>query len=660
MRGEYIRELIDRIDVRRGVEYSRYQNAKPVSDSKDDADRDLAIGRFLFLNSNYDESIKSYESAIRKYRRLEDRIGECYALIYLSMNYREMQDVSASRRILRRANDLGLSIRDNYAVLFAIINSLMLYSMEGRSEEAELLRVRAGAMVEDVGHPKLGGDYHNNTGRSLLDMDRLDESLMHLQMAYKLYLQHYGDESVINLIVVRINTVLALTKMKRYEEALEEIEKLENIVGKLGYDSNLSFEIYMRKMELYEEMKDFKNAYAYGKLSIENRKKWLDETTMKPRKENLELRQGLEIFQEKLFANNEELKRNNALLEEVIKNNELVRKIGSKLTATYELDQIFEIISSEVKQVLPFNSLSVSTVEDDEIVIRHAILIDVPQIELPYRLPLNSKEYMLAYCVNHNVDIKINRRVEFAEYVPTKYAEVIANSANTDTPDNEFAIYCRLMQDGKPIGVFSIQNDLRDSYGELEFDAIKAIASFVSIAIINWKKNMMIQEKARQLEKLTLMDPLTKLGNRRAYRLAVEELQKSGQPYALLFGDLNHLKVVNDNFGHEQGDRYLLSVAEVLQAECQGSEVFRLSGDEFASLLIGVKREELSRVVERIKFVCAQRSIGPYPLSLAIGCAFSNCYTTENILFMKAEARMYLDKHDYYRRYGAAIERRDR
>lgn len=663
MRGRFIRELIDRMDIRREEEYAKYSALEPAEGSLEDADRDLAIGRYHFLNGNYEDSIRLYESAIGKYNALFDKIGESYTLIYLSMNYREMQNTDEARKVLRKANYLGVSLRDNYVVLFAIINSLTLYSLEGRTEEVENLRIRAGTMIEDIGYSKLTGDYYNTAGQALINMDRYEEALSHLKLAYDVYFAHYGDEGAVNILIVRINKAFVLTRLGRYEEALEEIEGLECVIRERNFDAALIFEVYTLRMEIYESIGDFERAYDYAKKGVQGRNRWLEEMMRRPRKETVELRKELESSQHKFFENNEKLKHDNELLEEIIKNNELVRNIGSKLTATYELDKIFEIISSEIKRFLPFNSLTVSIVEGAYLVVRHATLVNAVDIPLPYHIPLAGEEFITSYCIRNNVDVKIDCRDDFLKYVPKKYAsrtDAGDDGATSPGPDNESAIYCRLIRSGKPIGILSIQNDVSNSYGELEFDAIKSIASFISIAIINSMKNRQIQEKAVELEQLALLDPLTKLSNRRAYRLRVEELEKSDADFALIFGDLNHLKVINDNLGHEQGDKYLVAISDVLRSECRGNQVFRLSGDEFASLIEGVSREELCEIVENIKRCCVERKIGEYPLSVAIGCSYHACYPTANIMFMRAESRMYLDKHDYYLEYGNCLDCRER
>ncbi|GAA1610087.1 sensor domain-containing diguanylate cyclase [Leucobacter chromiireducens] len=94
-----------------------------------------------------------------------------------------------------------------------------------------------------------------------------------------------------------------------------------------------------------------------------------------------------------------------------------------------------------------------------------------------------------------------------------------------------------------------------------------------------------------RLERASITDPLCDVWNRRGFeRLlgkAVAAAQRSGQPIALLYLDLDRFKSVNDQLGHAEGDRVLQSFARALQEHTRPEDVFaRFGGDEFALLLI--------------------------------------------------------------------------
>lgn len=99
-----------------------------------------------------------------------------------------------------------------------------------------------------------------------------------------------------------------------------------------------------------------------------------------------------------------------------------------------------------------------------------------------------------------------------------------------------------------------------------------------------------LQSSRQELEHLARHDMLTGLPNRRFFqdRLdhALEHAQRHGKSLALLFLDLDHFKVINDNIGHDAGDAVLKAVAARLVASTRKSDtVARLGGDEFVVLL---------------------------------------------------------------------------
>jgi diguanylate cyclase (GGDEF)-like protein/PAS domain S-box-containing protein len=113
------------------------------------------------------------------------------------------------------------------------------------------------------------------------------------------------------------------------------------------------------------------------------------------------------------------------------------------------------------------------------------------------------------------------------------------------------------------------------------------------------------------LERQALHDPLTRLPNRlllmdRA-RQALARVHRSNGAVALLFVDLDKFKAVNDNLGHDVGDRLLISIAERLAALMRDSDtVARLGGDEFVILAEDIESEEEalalgSRVIDALE-----------------------------------------------------------
>jgi len=93
-----------------------------------------------------------------------------------------------------------------------------------------------------------------------------------------------------------------------------------------------------------------------------------------------------------------------------------------------------------------------------------------------------------------------------------------------------------------------------------------------------------------QLETLALQDPLTFAGNRRMMRrdltAAISTHRRSGKPYTLILLDLDHFKELNDEQGHETGDKALREFSDLVREQIRGEDGFyRFGGEEFVLLL---------------------------------------------------------------------------
>ena len=116
----------------------------------------------------------------------------------------------------------------------------------------------------------------------------------------------------------------------------------------------------------------------------------------------------------------------------------------------------------------------------------------------------------------------------------------------------------------------------------------------------------LLNENEKRLHHLAHHDPLTDLPNRLLFddrlKQALSKARRSGRQVALFFLDLDHLKAVNDNLGHDYGDLLLIDIAKRLRT-CvrEGDTVARMGGDEFLVLLEDIESiEMIETMAERI------------------------------------------------------------
>jgi diguanylate cyclase (GGDEF)-like protein len=102
--------------------------------------------------------------------------------------------------------------------------------------------------------------------------------------------------------------------------------------------------------------------------------------------------------------------------------------------------------------------------------------------------------------------------------------------------------------------------------------------------------------------RLALLDPLTRLGNRRALQEQLSRALHAGEASALVVLDLKRFKQVNDLLGYQVGDRLLQTVADKLQ-QAHGGHVYRLGGDEFAVVLTSADGALETRIHELVSLL---------------------------------------------------------
>ena len=103
--------------------------------------------------------------------------------------------------------------------------------------------------------------------------------------------------------------------------------------------------------------------------------------------------------------------------------------------------------------------------------------------------------------------------------------------------------------------------------------------------------NGKLEEANRQLSELAVTDTLTGIGNKTAYfaktREMDAEIAAKRACFTVAVFDLNGLKTINDNYGHECGDKAIVDAAKVLIAVFGRDRLYRIGGDEFIAVLEG-------------------------------------------------------------------------
>lgn len=152
------------------------------------------------------------------------------------------------------------------------------------------------------------------------------------------------------------------------------------------------------------------------------------------------------------------------------------------------------------------------------------------------------------------------------------------------------------------------------------------------------------EEKIRYL---SFHDSLTGFYNRNYLEEEMQRLNTERQlPLSIIMVDLNGLKLVNDTYGHHNGDKLLQYASYILRTSCRDEDVItRWGGDEFVIILPQTDEREVTTIVRRIKDNCRDAYVESIPLSMALGFSTNHSSATgpEEIL-KEAEDDMYKQK----------------
>ena len=168
-----------------------------------------------------------------------------------------------------------------------------------------------------------------------------------------------------------------------------------------------------------------------------------------------------------------------------------------------------------------------------------------------------------------------------------------------------------------------------------------------------------LMQEEEQAKRQARLDPLTGLGNRRAFdeRLdrAIDHARLKGEPLSVIVADLDDFKVINDSYGHLNGDEVLRAAAAAMRGAVRDHDAcYRWGGDEFAVLLPGVEQEVAEKVAERVSTSIVASCIRPGgdPQTLAWGTAELAAHMQASDLLASADLALMTRKHKRQRSTG--------
>gem|GEM_PF-649712 len=167
--------------------------------------------------------------------------------------------------------------------------------------------------------------------------------------------------------------------------------------------------------------------------------------------------------------------------------------------------------------------------------------------------------------------------------------------------------------------------------------------------LINFQDITDKKRKEREIVYLTEHSSLTGLYNRRYFDDKIEELDTpENLPLSVIIGDINGLKMINDAFGHAEGDKMIIEISRILKSCIRKGDVLaRTGGDEFSILLPRTTSEQSYGLIKRIHAKCREHKSNSDVYYLSISMGFATKSSENELIGVKikeAEDNMYKHK----------------
>ncbi len=189
--------------------------------------------------------------------------------------------------------------------------------------------------------------------------------------------------------------------------------------------------------------------------------------------------------------------------------------------------------------------------------------------------------------------------------------------------------------------------------------------SFYYLTHLNIAKKDII-DKDEEIDNITTEayhDSMTGVGNKVSLKKLKEEIEKEiknqNARFAIIMADINNLKFVNDTYGHDKGDEYIIGCCSLMKGIFKNENIFRTGGDEFVTVLMGKDYEERDEKLRALKdrFNTAYNTDGieeweRYSASLGFAEYVEDDKSFKQVL-KRADKDMYKKKTEFKKKYGS-------
>jgi diguanylate cyclase len=220
------------------------------------------------------------------------------------------------------------------------------------------------------------------------------------------------------------------------------------------------------------------------------------------------------------------------------------------------------------------------------------------------------------------------------------------------------------LSDGKLYGTVCAAGTAKTVVSAENTTLLQLISRLIAMQVEREHLLQQLTQENSHFRSVALTDPLTGLGNRRALDLELQRVlansKRSGSNVFVAYIDLDNFKLINDQYGHDAGDRFLLAItASLKKGRREGDFIARIGGDEFVvfGLLTGHQILQAAKALRQQIFDCTQGSFDITDTLLqyngaSVGLVIADPGEQMTNVLKRADNEMYLEKKSGARRHA--------
>jgi len=266
---------------------------------------------------------------------------------------------------------------------------------------------------------------------------------------------------------------------------------------------------------------------------------------------------------------------------------ETLRLAGSAVATTLRQDETIKRILEQLNNVVPYDSASVQLLHDDVLEIVGGRGFDNLSEIIGLKFPISGENPSAIVFETEEPFILDNAPEAYPVFLKEPHKGILAWMG------------IPLVAQDRIIGIISLDSTKPNAFTQEHSRLALSFADQVAVLL----ENTLLYEEVHQL---AITDPLTELHNRRNFLdLAEKEIIRSRRYHhslSVMMLDIDHFKIVNDEYGHKVGDLVLKKLAEICQDAMRNNDIIgRYGGEEFIIILPETDKEHAFQAAERLR-----------------------------------------------------------